>query len=232
MVVPVIQVRVLTRAGIMVDRRTVLGNPYKVGSTCGRCGHHHATGASTLGCYSSWLSDAQRTNPEVVATLQGLYNRLVETGELQIGCHCTDRVLRSLSDLPRCCHAEVIGWRLLRRWALDHGPKVAVVGSRTFGDKVLLSQEVGKLLPSLIVSGGARGADSLAEEWALRFRIPTRIYPAEWDKYGRSAGFRRNRDIVDGCEVLLAFWDGESRGTAHSIKLAESAGKVVRVIKF
>lgn len=78
----------------------------------------------------------------------------------------------------------------------------------------------------VIVSGGARGADTLAEKVARKLcKRPPVIFPADWDKYGRGAGFKRNQQIVDACEQLIACWDGASRGTMHSVRLALEAQK-------
>lgn len=80
---------------------------------------------------------------------------------------------------------------------------------------------------SEIVSGGARGADSLAERYAQENDIQLTVFPAEWDKYGKSAGYRRNHQIIDYADVVLAFWDGQSKGTKHAIELAEKQNKPV-----
>ena len=106
--------------------------------------------------------------------------------------------------------------------------RVAVVGSRGFSDREKLFADLdrarGEWGDFEVVSGGARGADSLAEEWALARGLPVRVFPADWNRWGKSAGFRRNRTIVENAEVLIAFWDGESRGTANTIDIAREAG--------
>ncbi len=109
--------------------------------------------------------------------------------------------------------------------------KLAIVGGRTFNDYDILNEHIAKVCQendftiTEIISGGARGADKLGERYAKDNNIPIRIFPAEWDKYGKSAGFRRNKDIIDACDVCVAFWDGESRGTKHDIDLCRSVGK-------
>jgi predicted Rossmann fold nucleotide-binding protein DprA/Smf involved in DNA uptake len=112
--------------------------------------------------------------------------------------------------------------------------KVAVVGSRNFNDysymhEVLQSFDYLKFEITEIVSGGARGADSLAERYARENNLPMKVFAAEWDKYGKSAGYKRNKLIVDYADVVFAFWDGESKGTQHSINLAKEQGKLVNV---
>jgi hypothetical protein len=114
--------------------------------------------------------------------------------------------------------------------------KVAVIGSRDFDDYAYLSAvlDCTRNLPGidLISSGGARGADRLAEKYGKQHDIPTKIFPAEWDKYGKSAGYRRNIDIVSEAEMVIAFWDGQSKGTKNSIDLAKKQGKLVSVYTF
>ena len=103
--------------------------------------------------------------------------------------------------------------------------KVAIVGSRNFRSKEAVFNFVSGLPGDAeIVSGGAKGPDSWAVE-AAGGRAVT-VYPAEWEKWGRSAGFRRNQLIVDHCDELFAFWDGLSRGTLDSIQRASRAGKL------
>lgn len=82
----------------------------------------------------------------------------------------------------------------------------------------------------VIISGGARGADKCGEFTAKLHDIPCMVIPADWDKYGRSAGFKRNHDMAAKADALLAFWDGKSRGTAHMIDVARKNSLIVEVI--
>jgi hypothetical protein len=75
-----------------------------------------------------------------------------------------------------------------------------------------------------VVSGTARGIDSLGEEWAMSFGIPIKKFPADWNKHGKSAGFKRNEEMAKYADCLIAFWDGGSRGTKHMIDLALKHG--------
>ena len=104
--------------------------------------------------------------------------------------------------------------------------KVAVIGSRSFKDYERL-KKVLDTFPKidLIVSGGAKGADYLAEMYAYENNIPKKIFRPYWDKYGQVAGFRRNKDIVDEADIIDAFWDSKSRGTKHSIDYANKKNK-------
>ena len=71
-----------------------------------------------------------------------------------------------------------------------------------------------------IVSGGARGVDTLAETFAYDYSIPFELFPANWDKHGRSAGYKRNAEMVaSGIDKAYILWDGTSKGTQHTIGL-------------
>ena len=109
--------------------------------------------------------------------------------------------------------------------------KVAVVGSRNFNNYELLKETLDKLNISLIVSGGAKGADSMSEVYAKEHGIETLIFKPDWS-LGRHAGFLRNENIVNNCNVLVAFWDGKSSGTKHSIDLAYKKNKVIKIVNF
>ena|SRR3990172_2853504 len=108
-------------------------------------------------------------------------------------------------------------------------PTVAVIGSRSFSNKELLSKTLGTFKVTKIISGGAKGADSLAEEYAKKNDIPIEIILPNWS-LGRRAGMLRNTTIIERCDFVIAFWDGESKGTADSIKKAKKMGKKVEVI--
>jgi hypothetical protein len=111
--------------------------------------------------------------------------------------------------------------------------KIAVVGSRGFNDYDYMISILNNIEDiTLIVSGGAPGADRLAELYADQNSINTLILKADWDKYGKSAGMIRNKDIVDNAEYIIAFWDGVSKGTKNSIDRAKKAGKQVVVFKY
>lgn len=112
------------------------------------------------------------------------------------------------------------------------GRKVAVVGSRLFTDYRRFSADLSKHLNGervIIVSGGAAGVDTMAELYAKEHGLPSVVFRAKWKEYGRSAGVIRNRSIVDACDEVVAFWDGSSRGTGHTVRMALEAKKPVRV---
>jgi hypothetical protein len=75
-----------------------------------------------------------------------------------------------------------------------------------------------------IISGEARGVDRMAKWYAKRFGFEYQGFPAEWKRYGPGAGYRRNKVMMQHADACIAIWDGESKGTQHSIKLAEQKG--------
>ena len=114
-----------------------------------------------------------------------------------------------------------------------------VVGSRTFNDYPLMKRKLDIFLRNqskvVIVSGGANGADSLAEQYAEENAYPTVIFPADWKTYGKSAGYIRNKKMHEfisnfpkrGCVV---FWDGKSKGSRHSFELARENNTPIKII--
>lgn len=93
--------------------------------------------------------------------------------------------------------------------------KIAIIGSRTFNDYELLRQSLDEFSfeanvdISLIVSGGANGANSLGERYAHENNIETLIFLPDWKKHGKGAGFIRNQLIIDNADFVIAFWDGK-----------------------
>jgi len=81
----------------------------------------------------------------------------------------------------------------------------------------------------ILVSGGARGVDTWASDQAINNTKLSIVHYAEWDKYGKKAGFLRNHDIINDADMVFAFWNGTSKGTKHSIDLAIKAGKPINI---
>lgn len=108
---------------------------------------------------------------------------------------------------------------------------VAVIGSRNFSDYNLLESTLISM-PNItqIISGGAKGADSLAATYAVQHQLPLAIFRPDWKTYGKGAGIVRNRQIMEVAEMVVAFWDGTSKGTANSLKLAKSKGIPIRMV--
>ncbi|MDR0813414.1 MAG: DUF2493 domain-containing protein [Oscillospiraceae bacterium] len=105
--------------------------------------------------------------------------------------------------------------------------KVAVIGSRG-----LLIKDLDKYLPpetTEIVSGGAAGADTCAREYAKAHGIALTEFLPEYTRYGRAAPLKRNLQIIEYSDLVLAFWDGHSGGTRFVIENCRRLGVPVRV---
>lgn len=112
--------------------------------------------------------------------------------------------------------------------------KVIIAGGRKFNDYDLLYKNCDKVLRIKkneieIVSGTANGADKLGERYAKEKGYPIKQFPANWDKYGKSAGYKRNEEMAKYADGLIAFWDGKSKGTKHMIDLAKQYELKVKV---
>ena len=106
--------------------------------------------------------------------------------------------------------------------------KVAVIGSRN-----LTVSDIDKYIPvecKEIVSGGARGIDKCAEEYAKKKGLILTVFLPDYNKFGRGAPIVRNKQIVDYADKVIAFWDGSSRGTKSVIDYCQRIGKECRVI--
>ena len=115
--------------------------------------------------------------------------------------------------------------------------RVIIAGGRDFNNYALLEQTMDRLLENVqdniaVVCGMARGADSLGEQYAKTRGYTVCYFPAEWDTYGRAAGYRRNTKMAENADALVAFWDGHSRGTKHMIDIANRHKLNVRVIRY
>lgn len=114
--------------------------------------------------------------------------------------------------------------------------KVIIAGSRDFTDYERLKQHMFLLLkdawgPVEIVSGTARGTDKMGERYAEENNIPVKKFPADWEKFGKRAGFRRNWEMAQYADFLVAFWDGQSKGTKHMMDVWAKTGKPFNVIR-
>jgi hypothetical protein len=100
--------------------------------------------------------------------------------------------------------------------------RTIIAGSRNIDNYNIINDIMNRIdwKPSLIISGTAKGVDKLGEEYALKNNIPLKQYPADWDKYGKSAGYKRNLLMAENADALVAIWDGKSKGTKHMIDIA------------
>lgn len=112
--------------------------------------------------------------------------------------------------------------------------KILVCGGRDYWDYLVMHEVLGEYLADdlVIIHGGARGADDLADKWAEENGVATEVYPAQWEKYGKRAGTVRNAAMLSAekPDLVIAFRGG--RGTANMINLAEKAGVPVQRVGF
>jgi len=113
---------------------------------------------------------------------------------------------------------------------------VAIIGGRKFNDYDLVERTIlddfstGDI--TNIVSGGAPGADTLAEKFANKYNIGVIVFKPDWKKYKMGAGMIRNKDIIKAADIVYAFWDGQSKGTLNSINNAIKTGTKLKVIRY
>lgn len=116
--------------------------------------------------------------------------------------------------------------------------RIIIAGSRSCPEGCsLIMARIRKILLHIdpgdieIVSGGCRGADILGENYAKDNGLTVKRFPADWDKYGKGAGYVRNKAMAEYGTHLIALWDGVSRGTAMMVDLAKDKGLKIRIIK-
>lgn len=157
--------------------------------------------------------------------------------------HIEDKTLFCYEKPTEFCHRI-----LVRKWlakncklALEYkrNYKVAIVGSRRYKNQKEFNFVINKLLQGFreeqkisFVSGGAKGADGFAKEYALKNNIEITELLPEWEVYGKSAGFRRNSSIWENSDFGIAFWDGVSKGTRQSLDLAKTLHKILVIYDF
>lgn len=112
---------------------------------------------------------------------------------------------------------------------------LGIVGYRGFTDYEKFSQLIDEYIkeigiPLFIISGGAKGTDTMAEKYASDHNIPTKIFKPEWDKYGKGAGIMRNTDIVQNSTHVIAFLSPKSIGTVDSINKAKKFDKLLKIV--
>ena len=114
--------------------------------------------------------------------------------------------------------------------------RVIIAGSRSFNDYTTLQANCDKILSQkmvthtiVMISGMAKGADTIGEQYAHERGYTVERFPADWQQYGKAAGPIRNRQMVDNADALIVFWDGQSAGTRNMIMMAKKKGLAVRI---
>jgi hypothetical protein len=114
--------------------------------------------------------------------------------------------------------------------------KVIIAGGRNFTDYTNLKKYCNHLLQNKkdveIVCGMARGADLLGKRYAEEMGYPVAKFPAEWDRFGKKAGYIRNEEMAEYADSLILFWDGKSRGSKHMLDLAEENELNIRIFRY
>lgn len=112
---------------------------------------------------------------------------------------------------------------------------LGVVGSRTYTDKDLMFAWLDRLQKELgpfdrIITGDSNGPDILAKFWGNSNNIEIKVCYADWTRQGNQASYLRNINIIENSDLVVAFWDGDSKGTAHAIRITRSLNKPLLVI--
>ena len=193
---------------VYIGRGSKWGNPFNIG--------RDGTREDVIRKYEWHLFNS----PELMAALPELLGKC-------LGCYC--------SPLP--CHGDV-----LKRYAegnITMRPVMLIIaGGRKFNDYAMLNEAFQACMADytnkdvMIISGMAKGADTLALEIADEYGLPVLPVHAQWEVYGRAAGYRRNAEMALVATHLLAMWDGKSRGTKHMINVATNKKLVVKVIPY
>lgn len=117
--------------------------------------------------------------------------------------------------------------------------RVVVAGGRLFNNQEMLDRNMDRILSRkslthkiVIVSGKAKGADSLGEVYAKKRGYDVVEVPADWDKFGKRAGYLRNESMASNSDATVAFWDGKSKGTKHMIDLTKEYGNLLKVVSY
>ena len=109
--------------------------------------------------------------------------------------------------------------------------RIIIAGTRTSVNMDHLEVAIQKSgwTPKVIISGTAKGADQLGEQWARENSVPVKQFKPDWSQYGKAAGPKRNREMAENADALIALWDGKSKGTKNMIETAEKLGLKVYV---
>lgn len=115
--------------------------------------------------------------------------------------------------------------------------KLIIAGSRTFTDFKKLCEVCDQILQDQtdveIVSGAYyKGADKLGEQYTIERGYKLTKFPADWERFGKAAGPKRNEQMANYADALIAFWDGKSKGTKNMIQIAEKENLKVIIIPF
>ena len=115
--------------------------------------------------------------------------------------------------------------------------KLMVCGSRSITDTDWIYRQIDACVSEnhfediIIIEGDAQGVDKAAGLWAEQHGYQIKKHPADWNKYGRGAGFVRNKEMVESCDFCLILWDGKSKGTKHDLELCQKLEKPFKLVR-
>jgi hypothetical protein len=222
--------------GVFVGRPSQLGNSFHM---------QVDTREQCILKYADHANERYANDEDFRESVNELAREYSHTGALTLICWCA----------PLDCHAVILGRMVLKlcgftKFAESKDDasifitptqivecRVIVAGGREFCDYVLLRDTLDRILPHktkkvVIISGCARGADTLGERYAGERGLECRKFPAQWDLYGKSAGYKRNAQMAENADACVCFWGGSSSGTQHMINIATDKGLQVRVINY
>jgi len=186
---------------------SVLGNPFR------------GERMQAIAQYKVWLEAEYAKGEEVYVEITRIAN-LAREQDVVLGCWCA----------PLACHTEVIR-DFIEYISKLHSIRLIIAGSRTITNQSVVFHAIEFVINWLrekgyqrndieIVVGGARGVDTLGALYASENHIDSTLFPADWDKEGKSAGFKRNRRMAEYANCLCLVWDGKSKGSAHMKQIA------------
>lgn len=208
---------------VRIDRKTIWGNPFKIDKNTDR--------QASISQYLEYL----KTNIKLLRRLYELKDRTLACWCKPLACH--GDILAEFADaLPERSSPDdrfpATNTELdcaFRDLSFDFElpvKRVLITGSREITDPLVVDRCMDRVdyRPSVIIHGGARGADLVAAHWAKMRGVKCIEVPADWDKYGKSAGFIRNQRMLDEYdpEAVVAMWANNSKGTKHMIDRARS----------
>lgn len=163
---------------------------------------------------------------QYAATNKTIMNELYLIDDKTLGCYC---------NYPEeDCHCRIL-IELRQKQIMGKATKykLAVIGSRGINECDLiykfLDDRIDKI--EMIVSGGCKNSpDEIAHDWCKSRGKPILIFYPDWNGQGKSAGFKRNRNIIEAADKVVAFWNNSSKGTANSIEIAKELNKPYKII--
>ena len=166
-------------------RGSIFGNPFKM--------HSESDRAKVCADYEAYFYQRIESDQNFQAAIQLLIDESKKR-DITLGCYCS----------PKQCHCDTIKSYIEKQESKSMN--ICIAGSRDFNDYELLESSItewAKNNPQIkqedvtIISGGARGADKLGERFAKEYDLKLQIYPADWNQYGKSAGYKRNTQMAE-----------------------------------